>query len=410
MSKEDLIGYESKPVGAETHLRLLYMPLTGVETSKPVRKLVRTPWLIVDSSDCIDAHVGRCVPREKKSILMIVNPKSGKGDADALIENYCLPILEAAGVCVDKRVTEAPHHATEIMHETDVSGYDIILSAGGDGTFHEILQGLLLRDDWKECTDSMSLMQVPCGSGNALAASYGIWGVATAAYVAIKGRKSSIDVATIIQPSTNTIIFSFLSVTFGLIANLDIGTENLRWMGGQRFIWGAIKEILSQRVYACHVRYIENDESLENTTVSSAYKGPPLQFLGPLVSDEGTCRDVQGIDDTWEQVSGDFQLFSMSNLPWLDMNFNLHPHARMYGGSYNFLYCLGKQGIMKSLRLMTDSEKGLHMHLIEERQVKAFRIDPVAENTWLVIDGEAIERAPVYGEVHHGLISIVGPP
>ena len=396
-------------MGTETHLRLVYMPLIGIETNKPVRKLTKTPWLIVDSCDGIDVHVDRCVPKKRKRILLIVNPVSGKGNADMLIENYCIPILLAAGIVVEKRVTKAPRHATEMMQQIDLSDYDTVLSAGGDGTFHEIVQGLLLRDDWKSCVDSVNLMQVPCGSGNALAASSGVWDVATAAYVAIKGRTSTIDIATIIQPSTNRIIFSFLSVTFGLVANLDIGTEHLRLMGGQRFVWGALKEIFSQRVYPCHVTYVEGDESSEILSPCSSCKGPPLDFLGKLLADDGTFREVAGIDESWQQISGDFQLFSMSNLPWLDMNFNLHPHACMSGGTYDFLYCLGKQGIMKALKLMTESEKGTHMHLVEEKKIKAFKIDPIAEDTWLVIDGEAIERAPVYGEVHPNLLSIVCP-
>ena len=398
-------------MGSETHLRLVYMSLSGVNTSKPVRKLVKTPWIVVQTCDAIHAHVDSCVPKEKKRILLIVNPKSGKGDGGALIEEHCMPVLHAAHAQVDTYVTNAPHHATTIIQGADVSQYDAIISAGGDGTFHEILQGMLRRDDWKLCVDTLSLVQAPCGSGNALAASLGIWDVATAAYVAIRGRTSKIDVATILQPSTNRIMFSFLSVTFGLIANLDIGTEHLRWMGGNRFVWGALKEIFSQRVYPCHVTYIDGDECMQKTSTRHVYKGPPLHFLGSLVSDDGICIDqVHGIDDSWQQLSGDFQLFSMSNLPWLDMNFNLHPHARMSGGTYNFLYCLGKQGIMKSLKLMTESEKGMHMHLVEERHISAFRIDPIAENTWLVIDGEAIERAPVYGEVHPKLLSVMCPP
>lgn len=383
------------------------MPVVGLKTNRPVRELKKTPWLVVDSLDTLDKHIRLCVP--KKNILLIVNPKSGKGDAEILIEKNCMPILEAAGACVDKFVTESPRHATKIVRDINVSQYDVILSAGGDGTFHEILQGLLNRDDWKRCIDSVSLVQVPCGSGNALAASSGIWDVSTASYTALRGRKTKIDIATIVQPSTGMVLFSFLSVTFGLIANLDIGTEHLRWMGGQRFIWGALREIFSQRMYACDVMYVEADDLMGDATAQGTLKHPPLQFLGPLLSEDGTCTHNCPVDERWNRLSGDYQLFSMSNLPWLDMNFNLHPHADMSGGTYNFLYCLGKQGIMKSMKLMTASEQGNHMHLVQEKNIRAFRIDPIAENTWLVIDGEAIERAPIYGEIHPQLLCILLP-
>lgn len=415
IGREDLIGLESETRESLECLRLLYMPFTG-GGKKPVRKLVKTPYFIVDSTAANTIHelVDSCVSVQRKNVMLIINPKSGKGDAEALIEKECMPILEAVNACVDSFTTQSPQHAMTIVRDADLSKYHTILSAGGDGTFHEILQGILRRDDWKTCVESLNLMQVPCGSGNALAASSGIWDVSTAAYTAIKGRESKIDVTSIIQPSTNTIMYSFLSITYGLVANLDIGTEHLRWMGGQRFVWGAIREILSQRVYSCNVMYVEDTASQESRMSSSSTSGHvPLQFLGPLLSENGMCATSNSeeniIDGSWKQISGDFQLFSMSNLPWLDMNFNLHPHARMAGGSYNFIYCLGKQGIIRSMKLMTESEAGNHMHLVEEKQIKAFRIEPIAEDTWLVVDGEAIERATIYGEIHPELIRILLP-
>jgi hypothetical protein len=49
------------------------------------------------------------------------------------------------------------------------------------------------------------------------------------------------DAATVLQePNKRT--FSFLTLTTGLLANLDYGTNHLRWMGELRFTLGAICE------------------------------------------------------------------------------------------------------------------------------------------------------------------------
>ncbi len=133
-------------------------------------------------------------------------------------------------------------------------------------------------------------------------------------------------------------------------------------------------------------------------------------MLGALVDEDGSvlpdAPSGASLVDTssWEEIDADFQLFSISNLPWLDMNFNLHPNSSL--GSLNFVYCIGRQGVARGFQLMTGAERGRHVEWpwVHQRQVTAFRMDPVAEDSWLVVDGEAIERATVYGEVHEGLV------
>lgn len=48
-----------------------------------------------------------------------------------------------------------------------------------------------------------------------------------------------VDVFSLTQNGKRTI--SFMSQAMGLMADLDIGTEHLRWMGDSRFIVGLIR-------------------------------------------------------------------------------------------------------------------------------------------------------------------------
>lgn len=55
-------------------------------------------------------------------------------------------------------------------------------------------QGILARPDWAAMA-ATPFAQVPCGSGNALAASVGLWSVDTAVHAVIKGQQQAFDIA-----------------------------------------------------------------------------------------------------------------------------------------------------------------------------------------------------------------------
>lgn len=60
-----------------------------------------------------------------------------------------------------------------------------------------------------------------------MSASVGMWTPTMAAHALCKGAVKEMDVVSILQPPRPP-LYSFLSVTLGFIANVDIGTENLR--------------------------------------------------------------------------------------------------------------------------------------------------------------------------------------
>jgi sphingosine kinase len=48
-----------------------------------------------------------------------------------------------------------------------------------------------------------------------------------------------VDLFSVTQGGKRSI--SFMSQSLGLMADLDIGTENLRWMGDARFVFGFVR-------------------------------------------------------------------------------------------------------------------------------------------------------------------------
>jgi diacylglycerol kinase family enzyme len=90
------------------------------------------------------------------STIIIFNPYSGRGQAWRRLLQ--LP-LQSFGAC-EFWPTTASGHAEELAFSAAMSGVDTIVAAGGDGTVHEVANGLL-----RSGRDSM-LAILPIGSAN----------------------------------------------------------------------------------------------------------------------------------------------------------------------------------------------------------------------------------------------------
>ncbi len=100
---------------------------------------------------------------EKKQMLLIINPRSGK----AQIRNRLLEILDIftkAGYQVQVHITQNVLDAKETVI-SDGPGKDLIVCSGGDGTLNETISGMLMLP---ECPQ---LGYIPAGSTNDFATS-----------------------------------------------------------------------------------------------------------------------------------------------------------------------------------------------------------------------------------------------
>lgn len=58
--------------------------------------------------------------------------------------------------------------------------------------------------------------------------------------------------------------WSFLSISLGLMVDLDIGTENLRWMGDTRFVYGFLRGLINMNNCKCRLRIqVTNSDKIE---------------------------------------------------------------------------------------------------------------------------------------------------
>src|SRR5271169_2185448 len=94
--------------------------------------------------------------------IAIVNPAAGGGRA-AKLAGPKLAELRAQGLPIDVIASAAPGHAAQLAREAHAQGYRKFLAVGGDGTAHEILNGIFADGP---LSHRVSLGFLPFGTGN----------------------------------------------------------------------------------------------------------------------------------------------------------------------------------------------------------------------------------------------------
>jgi diacylglycerol kinase (ATP) len=72
---------------------------------------------------------------------VIVNPAAGAGKT-AKKWPMIMSLLKSLGLEFGHDITEAPGHAIELTKSAVQKGYELVVSVGGDGTIHEVVNGL----------------------------------------------------------------------------------------------------------------------------------------------------------------------------------------------------------------------------------------------------------------------------
>ncbi len=96
--------------------------------------------------------------------LVIGNPRAGRGRVLCHWEDL-LTRMRDAGLEPDGRLTEHPGHAVELARKARSEGRALVVSVGGDGTVHEVVNGLLADGPAGAGDVLPALALVPAGSG-----------------------------------------------------------------------------------------------------------------------------------------------------------------------------------------------------------------------------------------------------
>ena len=164
--------------------------------------------------------------------VFIVNPAAGRGRGAALVAD--LPArCERHGITADVRVTSASREAIRIARGAAESGARLVVAVGGDGTAHEVVNGLA-------GTDAVFGL-LPFGSGNDLALALGIPDDPDAALAVLaNGRDARIDLGRFED------VWFANSVGVGFEAQVTIESRKIRGLRGFAIYLAAVLKALAR--------------------------------------------------------------------------------------------------------------------------------------------------------------------
>src|SRR5262245_33375623 len=91
------------------------------------------------------------------SLCVIHNPAAGRGFS----RGFWRAVRQALGTAAEYRMTNGPEHAAELSEQAAKEGFVTVAAAGGDGTVHEVANGLL-----RAGPHAAAFAVIPLGSGN----------------------------------------------------------------------------------------------------------------------------------------------------------------------------------------------------------------------------------------------------
>jgi YegS/Rv2252/BmrU family lipid kinase len=171
----------------------------------------------------------------KPPLCVICNPAATQGRSGRRLRR----LQRLLGAGADYQRSDEPGQAEELARQAAETGYLTIVAAGGDGTVHEVVNGML-RAGRHEAT----LGVIPLGSGNDYAASLGLpAGDAELCELLLSGRRREVDVGRV-EDGQGRARFFVNTLGVGLNGAVVWEVQKIRWLRGMMLYGlGALRAI-----------------------------------------------------------------------------------------------------------------------------------------------------------------------
>jgi diacylglycerol kinase (ATP) len=146
----------------------------------------------------------------KEGFFAIVNPEAG-GGRSVKLAGPAIARLREKGLQVDVIASTGPGHAVELAREAYDQGYRHFLAVGGDGTAHEILNGILIG---RKLSGRISLGLLPLGTGNSFLRDFTAAGSASTMQAILEARTRPVDLIRLTHAAGELYSFNLLSLGF----------------------------------------------------------------------------------------------------------------------------------------------------------------------------------------------------
>ena len=216
---------------------------------------------------------------------LIVNPNADRGQAWRQASDL-RPIIDEFGGA-DWSGTVYPTHALELAQKAGEEGYELVIAVGGDGTVHEVINGLMRVPKEKR----PRLGVVPLGTGNDFAHAAGFSSNPTAAIRQIlTGNPKQVDIG-MLRDNLGRVEYFDNTIGIGFDATVTIRSRKFVYLRGFLVYFLAVLQTILLNHEAIHLTVKSDQETWEETMLMIALCNGPREGGGFSVAPDATIND-----------------------------------------------------------------------------------------------------------------------
>jgi len=220
-----------------------------------------------------------------KKYLCIYNPQAGGGKSKSYLSEI-QSLFNKYKLDVDIVFTEYPRHSHKIIKETDLSGYEGILVAGGDGSFYNVLNGYMALEN----APKISFGILPVGSGNSLSRDLIDGAAPIEEFVKLikVGNTRAFDIAQV-KMENETFYYANM-MGFGFITDVNGTASKLKALKAQAYTLGVLYQTIKLNTFDLKITVDGEVMNMDNVFViisNSKYTGGDYLIAPRAKIDDG---------------------------------------------------------------------------------------------------------------------------
>lgn len=228
-------------------------------------------------------------------LLIIFNPQASHRKAGKLFQKIKLT-FETRGVQAHFMPTEFPWHGMDLVEHADLSSYDGVIAAGGDGTIFEVINGYYRNKG----SVKPPLGVLPIGTGNSFARDLDLLGFEweKAMELILSGKTRKVDVA---RFTTEDKTYYYLNILgLGFVADVNATAQHLKIFGNSAYSIGVFYRLIRMNTYHLDIELDGKKLARENFFVevsNTRYTGATF-LMAPAAKIDDGLLDITLVNKT----------------------------------------------------------------------------------------------------------------
>ncbi|MCA9731461.1 MAG: diacylglycerol kinase family lipid kinase [Deferribacteres bacterium] len=219
------------------------------------------------------------------NLLIIFNPNAGHGRSKKILPQIKTEFA-SHDISIDVKFTEYRGHGKDMLQKMDVSAYDGVIAAGGDGTVFDVINGLMGADHKPRCRMGV----LPVGTGNAFARELNLFARdwKEAIQIIARGQTKKIDAGHFKTAEEARYYLNILGL--GFVADVSQTATKLKLFGNSAYILGVLYQLIFLNNFKLTIELdgekIEQDNIFVEVS-NTRYTGTTFLMAPEAIIDDG---------------------------------------------------------------------------------------------------------------------------